>query len=205
MIALAIHSLSRGRTLWRAVFFLPYAATLVAMAAVWRWIFFPGTGLVDTTLGSWLGLTNWLSSFTLALPAVAIVGNWHLLGFVVVVYLAGLSGVPTHLLEAARLDGAGGWSRFWHVTWPALGPTTVFAVVITTISSLKTFETIKVMTDGGPVYRTANLTFLLWERGIQFRDFGGAAVITVVVLLLVLTVTIWQIRTFGHLERAGTR
>jgi multiple sugar transport system permease protein len=206
LVALGINALDGGRSLWRAIFFLPYASTLVAMAAVWRWIFFPNTGLVDSTVGAWLGLTNWLSSFTLALPAVAIVGNWHLLGFVVVVFLAGLTGVPRHLQEAARLDGAGSWSRFWHVTWPALGPATVFAVVISTINSLKTFETIKVMTDGGPVHHTATLTFLLSRRGTEFNDIGGAAVLTIALLLLVVVVDVWQVRTFGRrLDRAGAR
>jgi multiple sugar transport system permease protein len=206
VIALAINALTHGRTFWRAVFFLPYAATLVAMAAVWRWIFLPRSGLVDTTIGQWLGATNWLSSFILALPAVALVESWHLLGFIVIVFLAGLVGVPPQLLEAARIDGARAWSRFWHVTWPALGPATVFAVVISTINSLRSFETIKVMTEGGPVDRTANLTFLLWERGVHFRDISGAAVLTAAMLVVALVVTIWQVRTFGRrLERAGSR
>lgn len=206
LVALSIDALSHGQALWRAVFFLPYASTLVAMAAVWRWMFLPGSGIIDQIFSDHTGITGWLNSFTWALPAVALVSNWHLLGFVVVIFLAGMTGVSRDLLEAARLDGAGAWNRFWHVTWPALGPATVFAVMITTILSLRTFDTIRVMTNGGPANETATLTFLLWRRGIEFADIGGAAVLTIALLLLVLLAEVGQVRTFARrLEGTGRR
>lgn len=205
LAALAITSLTRARNFWRAVYFLPVAATLVAMSIVWRWMFLARRGLVDQTIGKWLGLTDWLNSTELSLPAVALVGNWQQIGFVTIVYLAGLAGVPRHLHEAARIDGASAWHRFWHVTWPALGPTTVFVAVISSIQALRVFDTISTMTSGGPSGSSETLTYLLWKRGIYYLDIGGGAVVTVVMLALALLATWIQRRASRKLERAGSR
>jgi multiple sugar transport system permease protein len=205
LAALAIHSLAWGRNFWRAVYFLPVAATLVAMSIVWRWMFLARKGLVDLTIGSWTGLTDWLNSSDLALAAVAVVGNWQQIGFVTVLYLAGLTGVPKHLHEAARIDGANAWHRFWNVTWPALGPTTVFATIISSIQALRVFDTISTMTAGGPSNSSTTLTYLLWQRGIYFFDIGGGAVVTLVLLVLALIATFVQMYTSRRLEAAGSR
>ncbi|MFC7328294.1 carbohydrate ABC transporter permease [Marinactinospora rubrisoli] len=206
VVAVGINALTRGRTFWRAVYFLPMAAVLVAMAAAWRWIFYPESGLFDQTVGGLLGRTGWLSSSDLALPGLAIVGNWQNIGYVAVIFLAGLTGVRKDLHEAAMLDGANAWQRFWHVTWPAISPATVFAIVISTTSALRMFETAQVMTRGGPGESTTTLSYLLWQQGVRNVDFGSAAVTTVVLFLLCLLVTAWQMRGFGtRLEKAGTR
>lgn len=205
LAAIAINALTRGAAFWRAVYFMPVAATLVAMSIVWRWMFLARTGVVDQTIGNWTGLTDWLNSTSLALPAVAIVGNWQQIAFVSIIYLAALSSVPKHLLEAARLDGASAISRFWHVTWPALGPATVFAVVISSIQALRIFDTIATMTDGGPSGSSETLTYLLWKRGIFYFDIGGGAVVTFVLLILALLATYIQKRATTRLESAGSR
>ncbi|MGI3164394.1 carbohydrate ABC transporter permease [Pseudooceanicola sp. 200-1SW] len=205
LAALAINGVRRAASFWRAIYFLPVAATLVAMSIVWRWMFLARRGLIDQTVGKWLGLTDWLNSTDLSLPAVALVGNWQQIGFVTIVYLAGLAGVPKHLLEAARIDGASAWHRFWHVTWPALGPTTVFAAVISSIQALRIFDTIATMTSGGPSGSSETLTYLLWKRGIYYLDIGGGAVVTVVLLALALLATWIQKRASRRLERAGSR
>jgi multiple sugar transport system permease protein len=199
LVAVAINSVRRARALWRAIYFLPVASTLVATAVVWRWLFFPETGPVDSLLGT----SGWLRSTSLALPALAIVGNWQGLGFAMVIFLAGLSSVPRHLLEAAELDGAGPLARFRHVTWPALGPATVFAVVVATTTSLRLYDSVAVMTQGGPLSSTETLTYLIWRRGIDYLDLGGGAVITVALLILVLIVTVWQFRLFGRRLESG--
>ena len=205
VVALAIDALGRGAALWRAVYFMPVAATLVAMSIVWRWMFLARRGVVDQTIGAWTGLTDWLNSTALSLPAVAIVGNWQQIAFVSIIYLAALSGVPKHLLEAARLDGAFAWARFRHVTWPALGPATVFAVVISSIQALRIFDTIATMTEGGPSSSSETLTYLLWKRGIFYFDIGGGAVVTFVLLILALLATYVQKRATRRLESAGSR
>jgi multiple sugar transport system permease protein len=206
LTALAIHALARGAAFWRAVYFLPVASTIVAMSVVWRWMFYPATGLWDVTVGRWTGTRGWLQSLDLALPALAVVGNWKTIGFVTVIFLAGLAGVPGQLHEAARLDGAGPWSRFWHVSWPALGPATLFALLITTITAFRVFDEVRIMTDGGPAGATETLTYLLWRRGIDFRDVGGGAVLTVLLLVLLVLLTAGQLRSFGkRLEESGRR
>jgi multiple sugar transport system permease protein len=206
LAALAIHFVSRGGLFWRAVYFLPVATTLVAMAVVWKWMFRPGMGIVDRTIGGWLGLTDWLDSLHLALPAIAVIENWYQIGFMTVVFLAGLAAVPPDLHEAARLDGAGPVSRFVHVTFPALGPATVFALVTATINALRIYDTIATVSKGGPAGRTESLSFELWQQGITYFDVGGGAVITAVLIVLTLAVTAVLIRGFGRrLEEAGSR
>lgn len=205
LVALAISSLRRGAAFWRTIYFLPVAATLVAMAIVWRWMFMARKGIVDQTIGYWFGFEDWLNTPDLALGAVALVGNWQQIGFVTVLYCAGLLNVPRHVLEAARIDGAGPFSRFRHVIWPALGPTTVFVVVMSTIHALRVFDTVAAMTGGGPSRRTETLAYLMWERGIYYFDIGGGAVVTLVLLLLSLLLTAVQRRATARLEVAGAR
>ncbi|MEU8149795.1 sugar ABC transporter permease [Nonomuraea sp. NPDC048901] len=206
LVAVGINALTRGQAIWRAIYFLPTAAVLVAMAAAWRWIFYPESGLFDHVFGGLIGRTGWLSSSDLALAGLAIVGNWQNIGYNAVIFLAGLTGVRKDLQEAALLDGAGAWHRFWHVSWPAIAPATVFTIVISTTSALRMFETTQVMTRGGPGENTTTLAHLLWQQGIRNVDFGSAAVTTVVLFLLCLLVTAWQMRGFGtRLEKAGSR
>lgn len=194
IVALAIRAAGRGAGLWRTVYFAPAAATLAAMAVVWRWIFYPQVGVFDETVGSLIGQDSWLGSTTLALPAVAIVGSWAGLGACVVMFLAGLSNVPSHLEDAARLDRAGAWHRFWAVIWPALGPATIFALVITTRDSLRVYDQVRVMTDGGPLESTTTLSFAAWQRGVSYLDIGGGSVINAVLLVLVLITVAIQLR-----------
>ena len=190
LVALTIDGLTAGKAFWRVVYFLPVASTLVAISAVWRWIF---------------AETSWLSSPTLALVAVAVVGNWHQIGFVVVVYLAALGNVSPPELDAARLDGAGAWSRFWHVTWPAMGPATLFALVATIAQALQLYDVVVTLTGGGPIGATTTLTYEIWSRGVRYFDVGRAAVLALLLLTLSLLVTAVQHRVGRRLERAGSR
>lgn len=205
LVALGINGLSHGRVFWRAVYFLPVASTLVAMSIVWRWMFVGRRGLIDQTLGPLTGLTDWLNTKALSLPAVAVVGNWQQIGFVAILYLAALAAVPRHQLEAARVDGANAWARFWHVTWPAIGPTTVFAGIITAVNAMRVFDSVSTMTGGGPSRSSQTLAHLMWERGIYFFDIGGGSVVTLVLVALALIATFLQRILTARLEKAGTR
>jgi multiple sugar transport system permease protein len=206
LAALGINSLARGQAFWRTVYFLPTASTLAAMSIVWAWMFYPDTGLVDETIGRLTGLTGWLNSTTLALPAVAIVGVWQATGVSVIMFLAGLSNVNPDVLDAARLDRAGSWHRFWHVTFPALGPSLVFTTVLATKSALSVFDQIQVMTQGGPAQSSTTLSFLMWQQAITFNDVGVGSVISVVLLVVVILATFAQLRSFGRRwEQAGAR
>lgn len=206
LIALAINAVAHGRWLWRMVFFLPTASMLAVMSIVWRWLFYPQTGLVAALLSPIAGDTAWLSSRSLALPALAIVGNWHSTAFTVMIFLAGLASVPTRLHDAAAIDGASSWSRFWHVTWPALGPTTLFAVVVSTIAGLRVFDQVSVMTQGGPNEASATLAYEIWRRGVQFLDIGGASALTVTLVVLVIGAAMIQLVGLRRsLESRGRR
>ncbi|MFE3280560.1 carbohydrate ABC transporter permease [Nocardia sp. NPDC059239] len=205
-IAVAINTLTHGRSLWRTAYFLPAAATLAAMSVVWAWMFYPTSGVIDSTIGRLTGVTDWLDSTTLALPAVAIVGSWQGIGSSMIMCLAGLNNVNPDLLEAARLDRAGAWARLCHVTLPALGPALVFSIIVATRNSLSVFDQIQVMTQGGPVQSSATLSFLMWQRAITFSDIGGGSVISLTLLGLVLAATALQLRSFGRRwESAGRR
>lgn len=206
VVALLIHGLSKGQGFWRSVYFLPVATTLVAMSAVWRWMFRADAGVVDAILGPIFGIRDWLNDPQLALHAIAVVGNWHQIGLVTVLYLAALGSLPRDPLESAQIDGAGPWAKFWHVTWPALGPTTVFAFITTASSALQAYDTIAAMTQGGPLGSTETLTYMIWVRGIHYFDIGRAAVLSIALLLLSVLATLAQRTGYGRkLEQGGAR
>lgn len=206
VLAVAINSVGTGSALWRTAYFMPAASTLAAMSVIWTWMFYPGTGVIDSTLGRLIGVSDWLNSTAWALPAVAVVGSWHGIGSSMIMFLAGLNNVNDDLLEAARLDRAGAWQRFWHVTFPALGPSLAFAAVLATRNSLSVFDQIQVMTAGGPVRASSTLSYLMWQQAITFNNLGVGSVISVLLLVLVLAITFVQLRGFGQrLEMAGAR
>ncbi len=135
---------------------------------------------------------GWLTSTDWAMPAVAIVSTWRDMGYYMVLFLAGLQTVPRELHEAARVDGANVWERFWNVTIPCLRPTMFFVVVILTINSFKIFDLILVMTNGGPGQATTVLSQFIYRKGFQENQFGYASAAAVVLFLLCIFVTIAQ-------------
>lgn len=203
LVACGVHHVSRFGSFWRTAYFLPVVTTMAAMSVVWRWLFYPDSGLVDSTVGRFVGAHDWLNSASLVLPAMAVVGNWQELGTMVVLFLAGLTAVPARVVEAARVDGARALSRFWHVTVPALRPTLLFAVVVATRDSLRTFDQIRVMTDGGPVGRTTTLAYYEWLRGVRYLDIGGGSVVNLILVALVLVLAAIQLP--GYWRRAAER
>ena len=205
LIALAIRAAGRGAVIWRTIYFAPVAATLAAMSVVWRWLFYPDAGLVDQTLGWLVGQDGWLESTVFALPALAIVGSWAGIGTCVVMFLAGLSNVPGHLDDAARIDRANAWQRFLSVIWPAIGPATTFALVIAIRDSLRVYDQVKVLADGGPLGSTTTLSFLASQRGVLYLDIGGGAVVNAVLLALVLVTVAAQLLLSGQRWEEGGR
>ncbi|MDP2823051.1 MAG: sugar ABC transporter permease [Sulfuritalea sp.] len=190
--ALLVESGGSLRSFYRAVFFLPVMATLIAMAIAWEFMLHPNFGLVNLALKA-LGFAgaNWLRTDTLALGVIAVIGIWQQFGFNMVLFIAGLVSIPRHLYEAAAMDGASGpWARFRLVTWPMLGPVTLFVVLISTIRSFQVFDTVAVLTKGGPNKATEVLLYTMYAEGFEFFRSGYAAAITVVFLVLVLIVTL---------------
>lgn len=192
-VALMLQGTGRLASLWRTIFFLPVMASLVAMAIVWEFMLHPTFGLVNAALDL-VGVApaNWLQSGATALPALAVIGVWQQFGFAMVLFLAGLSGIPTSLYDAAEMDGApSAWARFRLVTWPMLAPVTLFVVVISTIRSFQVFDTVHALTRGGPNKATEVLLYTMYAEGFEFFRTGRAAAIAVVFVaaMLVLTLT----------------
>lgn len=202
-IALLIESGTGLRAFYRAVFFVPVMATLIAMAISWEFMLHAQFGLINLVLKS-LGFPAhaWLSEPSLALPTVAVIGTWQLFGFNMVLFLAGLVSIPRPLYDAAAMDGAASpFQRFRLVTWPMLGPVTMFVVIISAIRSFQVFDTVHVLTKGGPSKASEVLLYSMYSEGFEFFRSGRAAAIAVVFLGFVLLLTLvkaWAIEKKVH-------
>jgi len=197
-VALLVQGRRRSRAFWEVAYFLPVTATLVAMATVWQFLLHPALGPVNAAI-KWFGFepVAFLSTPGLLIPTMAAIGIWQVLGFNMVLFLAGLTAIPKDLIEAARLDGAKNpVDRFLTVTWPMLGPTTMFVVVTTSISAFKVFETVAVLTKGRAGSET--LLFDLYLEGFEYSNTGYAAALTLIFLAIVLILSIGQTL---HMER----
>ncbi|MBY0361578.1 MAG: sugar ABC transporter permease [Phreatobacter sp.] len=184
------------RGFYRAAFFLPVVSTLLAMALVFQFAFHPTVGAINLTL-AFVGIptTDWLKNPDTALFALGVIGIWQAIGLSMVLFIAGLKAIPKDLYEAAAVDGAdGAFERFRRVTWPMLGPAMLFVVTITAIRAFQVFDTVQVLTDGGPNKATNVLLFQMYQEGFSFLRSAYAAALTVVFLGFVLLVTVIQVR-----------
>ncbi len=186
-----------GKRFLRAAFFTPVVISAVAAAVVWRWVFDPNLGLANYALET-LGLSavNWSNSPTAAMVALIIVGVWKSFGVNMILFAAGLAGIPKHYYEAAEIDGANGWQRFWHITVPLLSPTTLFVLVLSIIGSFQVFDIVFVLTSGGPLGATKVLVFYLYEHAFKFFNMGYASAVAYVLFAVLLVLTLVQIRAF---------
>lgn len=184
----------------RTAYFMPVAGTLVAMATVWQMLMHPNVGLFNQVLGL-VGLPGqeWLSDRGIVLYSLAVIGIWETVGYNMVLFLAGLTAIPEHLYDAAEIDGVRpGWDRFWTVTWPLLGPTTLFVLVVTAARAFRVFETVATLTQGGPGFASDTLVYAMYREGFVYFKAGYASAVTMVFFVFVLTLTLVQ---FGVLER----
>ncbi len=195
-LAIALDRKLRGVQFFRTAAFFPYITSLVAVAVVWNMLFNPTAGPVNQVLHA-LGVGDpprWVASTDWAMPAVIVTSVWRDMGYYMVLFLAGLQTIPKEYHEAARVDGANSWHRFWRITLPCLRPTTFFVVVMLTIQSFKVLDLIVVMTDGGPGRSTLVLAQLVYREGITEGQFGYSSAIALVLFVIVLTVTVVQFR-----------
>ncbi|SFT84814.1 carbohydrate ABC transporter permease [Paraburkholderia aspalathi] len=195
-IALLIESGKSLRAFYRAVHFLPFMATLAAMAIAWEALLHPTIGLVNQSLSS-LGLptANWLRDENTVLPVLAIIGIWQNLGFAMVLFLAGLKSIPQDLYDAADIDGADRWlDRLRTVTLPMLGPVSMFVVIIVALRAFETFDTVQILTQGGPGYASSTLLFMLYRESFEYLRTGYGAAVSVVFLLIVVALSLIQAR-----------
>lgn len=194
-VALLIEAGTSLRSFYRAAFFLPVASTLIALSIVWQFLLHPSVGLVNLTL-ELVGLRglDWLKNPATALLTLCILGVWKAIGLNMVLFMAGLKSIPRDLFDAAAIDGAdSAWERFRRVTWPMLGPATMFVLVVTAIRAFQeVFDLVAVLTEGGPNKATEVLLYTIYQEGFGFFRSGYAAALTLVFLAFVLALTLLQ-------------
>lgn len=202
-IALLINRKLKGRTIFRAIYFVPVVTSWVAVSLVWKWLLNPQYGLVNWLL-SLVGIQGpgWLFDPNWAMPGVIMATIWKDIGFVAVIYLAGLQEIPENLIEAAGIDGANAWQRFWSITWPLLAPTTFFVTTISLISSFQVFDQVFIMTNGGPVGATTTMVQLIYKNAFGYGQMGYASAISWVLFALIFIVTITQNILQKRLDRS---
>ena len=178
---------------FRSVFLLPYVTLTVAIALVWKWLYLPEVGLFNQVL-KLFGLQGpaWLTNPLWAMPAIILLSVWKSFGYNMVLFLAGLQGIPQSLYEAASIDGANAWQRFRYVTLPMLSPVTFFVVVISTIGSFQVFDQVLVMTNGGPGLATTTLVLYIYQQGFQSFHMGYASAVAWVLFGIVFVFTLIQ-------------
>ena len=191
--AMLVNQALRGVVIFRSIFLLPYVTVTVALSLVWKWIYLPDIGLINSALGV-IGIDGpaWLTSERWAMPALIIMTVWKSFGYNMVLFLAGLQNVPEHLYDAAKVDGATGWRRFLHITLPMLSPTTFFVVVISIISSFQVFDQALIMTNGGPGTATTTLVLYIYQVGFQSFEMGYAAAVALVLFAAIFVFTVVQ-------------
>lgn len=195
-LAMALNRDVPGRAALRAIFFLPYIVSIVAIGMTWMMLLNPSSGLVNQGLRTF-GLENvpaWFASSHWALPALILVAIWSGAGYAAVIYLAALQDAPTQLYEAASVDGASAWTKFRVITWPAVLPITMFLLVTLFIGVSQSFGLIALITEGGPGDSTTVLSYYMYQTGFQFYRFGYASAIGMVTFVgvLALTLLMWR-------------
>jgi multiple sugar transport system permease protein len=190
LLAVLIDQPLRGIYLFRTAYYLPVVTSFVAVSFIWLWIYEPQFGLLNQLLEN-LGLPtlSWLRDPTTSMLSIAILSIWKNAGYNMIIFLAGLQGVPDYLYEAAEIDGAGPVQRFWHITLPMLSPTTFFVFVVYFIGALQMFTQSWILTQGGPLDSTLTVVYLIYQNGFEFLKMGSAAAMSVILFILIAIVT----------------
>lgn len=188
---------TRLNVFYRVLFFLPTVIASVSIAFIWTFVYDPSLGMLNIVLDK-LGLSfliqSWLGDRSIAIYSLAVIQVWAHTGQVMVIFIAGLQGIPESLKEVARIEGAGWWQRFRHVTWPLLAPAATIVVAYTTLQTFKAFDLVLATTNGGPSYATEILSMFLYHQAFNNFKFGYASASAVLYLLIVASITLVQFR-----------
>ncbi|HOC25728.1 MAG TPA: sugar ABC transporter permease [bacterium] len=191
------------RDWFRLGYFTPVITSLVAVAVVWRYLYHPRFGLFNYLLSfAGVGPVNWLGDPVWAMPALILLAVWKNFGYYMMIFLAGLQTIPDYLYEAARLDGAGWWGQFRHVTLPQLAPTTFFVTLMTIIGYFQFFAEPYVMTQGGPVNSTLSVVFYLYQQGFRWWRMGYASSIAFMLFFIIFLIAMIQMAARKRQEAA---
>jgi len=195
LLALAMNQKIRGVVIFRTIYFIPTITSGVAIALLWSWIYNPSFGVANWLLGL-VGVPpgTWLSSPTTVLPSIILMAVWQGLGYNMVIFLAGLQGIDRSYYEAAMIDGANAWQRFWRITLPLLSPTTFFIAVIGLIGGFQVFVPMYVMTSGGPGNASQSVVLYIFQNGFQYLHMGLASAAAWVLFAVVFVFTLLQVR-----------
>ena len=186
---------ARWKPIFRTIYFAPVVTTLVAVALVFRFLYHPRFGVINRMLdAAGLPQVDWLGDPRFAMPAIILFAVWKNFGYNMIIFIAGLQNIPEELYEAARIDGAGEWRQFRHITLPMLGPTFLFVGVVTAIGHLQLFAEPYVMTRGGPVNKTLSAVMLMYQQGFKWWRMGYAAAIAFLLFLVIGAATVLQMR-----------
>ena len=187
--------LVRFKSVFRTIYFTPFVTTLVAVAIVWKYLYHTRYGLFNYALGAiGVGPIDWLGDPHWAMPAIILMAVWKGFGYNMLIFIAGLQAIPEDLYDAAEIDGASAWRRFFSITLPMLAPTLVFVSVITMIGYFQLFAEPYVMTQGGPLRSTTSVVLLMYEEGFRWWRMGYAAAIAFVLFIVILLATLLQFR-----------
>lgn len=195
VIAVVLNQDMKFKAVYRACYFMPTIVSMIAISVVFQQIFNKDYGLANTLLAL-IGVPpqDWLASITQAMPCVIFVSIWKGLGFNVVIFLAGLTGVDPQLYEAASIDGANVWTKLWKITMPSLRPTIAFVLINNTISSFQAFDQIYMLTSGGPAKATQTISYLIYNNAFSYFKQGYASAMAYILFLVILAVSIVQLR-----------
>jgi len=198
LLAILVNVPLRGVNFFRSTYFLPVVTSTVAISIVWKWLYNPEFGILNFILNL-IGLPSkqWLSDPKLAMPCIAIMSIWHGMGYDMVIFLAGLKGIPTQLYEAAKIDGGSRTQMFLWITLPLLTPTLFFVLVMSVISSFQVFGEIYVMTNGGPGNATLTYNYFLYQNAFLWFKMGYAASLGYVLFLIIFLLTLMQVKFLG--------
>ena len=200
LVALLIHSAPSLSGFYRTAHFLPVMATLAAMAIAWEALLHPTIGLINQILDALaLPTANWLRDEGTVLMTLAVIGVWQNFGLAMVLFIAGLTAIPTELYDAADVDGADGWfERHRLVTLPMLGPVTMFVVIVIALRAFEVFDTVAILTQGGPQNASQVMLYTLYVESFEFLRTGYGAAVTVVFLVIVVSLTLLQARVMDR-------
>lgn len=191
LLAVFLAKKTKLNLLLQSVAFSPYIVSLASIALLWMWLMNSDFGFLNALLAVFrIPPVDWLGSPRFALMSLIIINVWKSVGYNALILVAALQGIPPHLYEAAKLDRAGGWRTFSRITFPMISPTVFFLALVDVIAAFKVFETIQIITQGGPQNSTNTLVFSLYEYGFQFYKVGYAAAIGVILFFIVLLFTI---------------
>lgn len=193
LVALGLHRVG-GRDIYRVLYFMPVVTGPVAIAVMWAWLLNSDYGLINSLLRNWFHIQGpgWLTDSHVVIPSIAMVSIWGGLGFNMIIFLAGLQGIPATYGEAARIDGANKFQLFWNVTLPLLTPTIFFTTVISIINSFQGFDLIYVLTGGGPGKDSYTLVYHIYHLAFEVSNFGPASAVAVILFVILLTLTVFQ-------------